>query len=91
MVGAMDALGDPGPARELLVAGLLRSPEVDLPAKNEVDDEVEYIGEQFRRLLGREPNPYELSVFVEAWHEDDAVGPRAILRAILGSREYQSR
>jgi len=91
LVAALDATGDQAPVRDLVVAGLLRSPGVDLPAKAEVADAGEYVSGQFRRLLGREPNAYERAAFVEAWRTDDAVGPRAVIRAILASREYQSR
>ena len=43
------------------------------------------------QLLGREPNAYELEVFVAEWTSEPAVGPRTIIRAIIGSREYQSQ
>jgi len=91
LVAALDATGDQTPVRDLLVAGLLRSPEAKVPAKSDISDASGYITNQFRRLLGREPNPYERAAFVEAWRSDDAVGPRAIIRAIVASREYQSR
>ena len=55
-----------------------------------MDDPAEFIAEQFRRLLGREPSAYELRAFADEWQTDDAVGPRAIIRALVGSREYQS-
>jgi hypothetical protein len=84
-------MGDPGPLRALIVKGLVESDEVDLPAKSAVSDPAAFIADQFRRMLGREPNAYELSAFVEQWQSDAAVGPRAILRAIAGSREYQSK
>lgn len=88
--GVLDGLGDSLPLRNLVVKGLLHSAEVTLPAKTAVEAEA-YIGEQFRRLLGREPNAYELGAFVDAWEADPATGPRTIIRAITGSREYQSQ
>jgi hypothetical protein len=91
LVGAMDAVGDPAPVRDLIVAALLRTPAAGVPEKADVDDPAEYVRDQFRTLLGREPNVYELDAFVDAWEADDAVGPRAVIRAIVGSREYQSR
>jgi len=51
----------------------------------------DYIRDQFRRLLGREPNTYELEAFAAEWENDPAVGPRTVIRAIIASREYQSQ
>jgi hypothetical protein len=61
-----------------------------MPEKASVDAR-EYIRDQFRRLLGREPNTYELESFAAEWASDPAVGPRTIIRAITASREYQSQ
>lgn len=91
LVGAIDALGDPAPVRALVVKGLVSSAEVHLPAKSAVSDPPAFIRDQFRRLLGREPNTYELAAFVNQWNADPAVGPKAIVRAIAGSREYQAK
>ena len=87
----LEGLGDSLPMRNLLVKGLLHSTEVSLPEKAAVSDHREYIAEQFRRFLGREPNAYELGAFADEWVKDPAVGPRTIIRAITGSREYQSQ
>lgn len=86
----LDGVGDPAPLRSLIAAGLVRSAEVVLPEKDEVDDPAEFVTEQFKRFLGREPNPYELEAFVAEWEADPAVGPRTVIRALVGSREYQS-
>ena len=91
LVGALDGLGDGLPMRNVIVNGLLHGSEVTLPAKGSVSDPRAYIREQFTRLLGREPNAYELAGFADAWERDSAVGPRTIIRAIIGSREYQSQ
>lgn len=88
---ALDATGDPGPLRALLAAGLLGSAESDVPEKEAVADPRAFIRDQFRTLLGREPNAYEAFAFEDAWNTDEATGPRAVIRAIVGSREYQSR
>jgi hypothetical protein len=87
----LEGLGDSLPMRNLLVKGLLHSAEVTVPEKAEIADAREYIREQFRRFLGREPNAYELGAFADEWANDPAVGPRTIIRAITGSREYQSQ
>ena len=91
LVNALDGLGDGLPMRNLVVNGLLHGSEITLPAKGSVSDPRGYIREQFTRLLGREPNAYELEGFAGAWDRDPAVGPRTIIRAIVGSREYQSQ
>jgi hypothetical protein len=90
LVGVLDGLGDSTPLRDLLVAGLVSSTEVALPDKEDVDDPEEFIADQFRRLLGREPSVYELQAFAAEWDSDPAVNPRTIVRALLSSREYQS-
>jgi hypothetical protein len=91
LVNTLDGMGDPGPLRALIVKGMVESGEVQLPAKSAVADPDAFITDQFRRLLGREPNAYELSAFATQWRSDTAVGPKAIVRAIAGSREYQSK
>ncbi|HVV88728.1 MAG TPA: hypothetical protein VHE35_37040 [Kofleriaceae bacterium] len=87
----LDGVADPGPLRALIVRGVLESPEAAVPSKEAVTDPPAWIRDRFRRYLGREPNAYELAAFVDAWHTDPAVGPRAVIRALLASREYQSR
>jgi hypothetical protein len=90
LVGALDGIGDSQPMRNLIAKGLLHSDEASIPDKGSVESRT-FIREQFRKLLGREPNPYELQNFATEWETDAAVGPRAIIRAIVGSREYQSQ
>ena len=87
---SLDGLGDSLPMRNLIANGLLYSEEVQIPDKGAVTAR-EFIRDQFRRLLGREPNTYELEAFAAEWDNDPAVGPRAIIRAIVASREYQSQ
>lgn len=90
LLAALDGVGDPTPLRALIIAGLVRSAEVELPEKSAVDDPAGFVSEQFRRYLGREPGAYELRAFVDEWESDPAVGPHAVVRALLESREYQS-
>jgi hypothetical protein len=87
---SLDGLGDSLPMRNLIANGLLYSAEVQIPDKGAVTAR-DFIRDQFRRLLGREPNTYELEAFAAEWDNDPAVGPRAIIRAIVASREYQSQ
>jgi len=90
LVGTLDGIGDSQPMRNLIANGLLHSIEVTIPDKSSVDAHT-FIREQFTKLLGREPNPYELANFADEWTSDPSVGPRTIIRAIIGSREYQSQ
>lgn len=90
LLAALDDVGDPTPMRALVAAALVSSAEADVPAKTEISDPAAFITEQFNKLLGREPNTYELQAFVEEWKTDSAVNPRTIIRALVSSREYQS-
>jgi hypothetical protein len=89
--GTLDGVGDSTPMRALVVNGMLHGAEVQVPDKSAVADAKGYITDEFKKLLGREPNPYELQTFADAWATDPAVGPRTIIRAIAGSREYQGQ
>jgi hypothetical protein len=91
LTNVLEGLGDSLPMRNVIAKGLLHSTEVTIPDKASVADPRVYIRDQFRRFLGREPNPYELEQFAGEWAKDAAVGPRTIIRAIVGSREYQSQ
>ena len=91
LVAVLDGIGDALPMRNLLVNGLLHGAEVTIPDKAGVSDPRDHVRQQFIRLLGREPNEYELQAFADAWQRDPAVGPRTVIRAITGSREYQGQ
>jgi hypothetical protein len=91
LTNALEGLGDSVPARAVIVNGMLHSSEAAVPDKATVADAGELVSEQFRKLLGRDPNPYELAAFTDAWQSDPAVGPRTVIRAIVGSREYQGQ
>lgn len=91
LIAVLEGVGDSLPIRNVLVNGLLRASEAAVPDKASVADPAAYIRDQFTRLLGREPGVYELRAFTDAWDSDPAVGPRTVLRAIVGSRAYQSQ
>jgi hypothetical protein len=86
---ALDGVGDPVPMRALVVDGLLHSTEITIPEKSADADAKAYITDQIKRLLGRDPNVYELAAVAVAWATDPAVGARSIIRAIAGWRAYQ--
>jgi len=91
LTAVLEGIGDSLPMRNLIAKGLLHSTEVAIPARAAIADPRAYIRDQFRRFLGRDPNPYELEQFAGEWAQDAAVGPRTVIRAIVGSREYQSQ
>jgi hypothetical protein len=91
LIEAMESVADPDPVRAIVTAGLCASPESRLPEKSAVSDPKAFLIEQFKRFLGREPNAYELAAFLSEWESDPAVGPRTVVRALIGSREYQSQ
>gem|GEM_PF-1883910 len=90
LLGGLDAVGDPAPMRSLIASGLVRHEEAGVLDKEEVGDPDDFIRNQFRRFLGRDPNTYELQGFRDAWDNDEAVNPRTVIRALVDSREYQS-
>ena len=87
----LQGLGDSRALRAVLVAGLVDHEEANIPDKADVTDAAEFVGEQFRRFLGRNPSAYELAAFVADWNTDDAISPKTVIRALIGSREYQSQ
>lgn len=91
LLAALDGSSDVAPVRALFTTALLESAEVDLPAKEEIPEPEVFIRAQFRRLLGREPGVYELETFVDSFRSDPSVQPRTVIRALIESREYQSR
>ncbi len=90
LLDVLDGVGDPTPMRAVITAGLVDSEEAALPSRGAIDDPATYIAEQFRHFLGREPSVYELDAFVREWQADTTVGPQTVIRALIGSREYQS-
>ncbi len=89
MRNALDGLSDSRPLRSVLVRLLLDSGDVPIPSRKEIEDPTAWIGDLFRRLLGREAAPDELSAFVKTFH-DPACRPATILYALLSSAEYQA-
>lgn len=91
LVSALDGINDTDPLRAVIAAGLTSSPEAGLPEKAEVADPEAFVVEQFHRFLGRDPGTWELAAFVADWKSSEAVNPRTVVRALIGSREYQSQ
>ena len=89
MRNALDGLGDPRPLRALFARLILDSGEALVPKKGRIEDPTRWVGETFRRLLGREATDEELTAFVTAFH-DPACRPETILYVILSHAEYQT-
>jgi hypothetical protein len=90
LLGSLESVGDPTPMRGLIAAGLAQSLYASIPDKADVADPETFIRDQFRRLLGRDPGPYELRAFLDEWQHDAKVTPQVVVRALIASREYQS-
>ena len=86
---ALDGLSDPLPLRAVLARALLDSEQMELPDKASIDDPTLWVGEQFRRLLGREASEAELAAFVGAFH-DPACRLQTVLHALVSHPEYHS-
>ena len=90
LLNALDSVGDERVMRSVIATGFANSTEAALPKKEEVADPEAFIRDQFRRYLGREPGSYELHAFMNEWQSNAAMGPAEVVRALVGSREYQS-
>jgi hypothetical protein len=86
---ALDGLSDAMPLRAVVARMLLDSGQVVVPTRSDVDDPTKWVGDQFRRLLGREAAESELKTFVTAFH-DPACRPATVLYALVTGPEYQS-
>lgn len=84
---ALQALADSAPLRSVLAKVMLDSGQVAVPPEAGLDVRT-YVEEQFRRFLGRAPNPQELAAF-EAALKEPACSPATLVHAIVSSAEYQ--
>ena len=84
---ALDGLSDPGPLRSVLARLLLDSGQVELPAKEAIDDPTAWVASWFARVLGRGATDEELRVFVQAFYEP-ATRPETVVYALLSHPEY---
>ena len=85
---AMTAMADPAPLRSVLAKVILDSPQAKLPTRT-VGEESEFVRGCFLRYLAREPQAEELGTFAGALTQAGA-SPQQIVRAIVGSLEYQT-
>lgn len=85
---AMQAMADPAPLRSVLAKVILDSGKAKLPA-SEKSKEDAFVQRCFLRYLAREPGPREGEVFAHAMQQDGA-SPTHIVRALVGSLEYQT-
>lgn len=84
---ALDGLADPKPLRAVLTRMLMNASEASLPTKKSIADPTQWVGAEFKRLLGREASSDELAGFVSVYHQP-ACTPRTVLYALLTHPEY---
>lgn len=85
---AMNAMADPAPLRSVLAKVILDSAQAKLPDAA-AGQEAEFVQSCFRRYLAREPVAKEAETFVAAMQQKGA-RPQQIVRALVGSLEYQT-
>ena len=85
---AMTAMADPAPLRSVLAKVILDSPHCKLPERAQGEDAA-FVDGCFLRYLAREPQDKERAAFVGAMTQKGA-SPQQIVRAIVGSLEYQT-
>src|SRR5262245_10413279 len=84
---ALTAMADPAPLRAVLAKVILDSKDARLPARGSGRDD-EFVQQCFLRYLAREPGDAELRVFVGVLQQ--GAQPAQIVRALVGSLEYQT-
>lgn len=87
--GALAVLSDAAPLRALAARSLLDEHPDVVPPRALIADGSEFVAEQFRRFLGRDPGPEERQAFQLAWDQQDAE-PVTIVRALVTHWEYQT-
>jgi hypothetical protein len=85
---AMQAMADPAPLRSVLAKVVLDSGKCTLPECT-AGAEAEFVRACFTRYLAREPNERERAVFTKTLTQDGGK-PDQIVRALVGSLEYQT-
>ena len=78
---------DATPLRAVMVKVMLDSPRAKVPQLEE-QEPAAFVRECFRRYLGREPRQTESAEYAAAL-EAGRAEPRHVVRALLGSVEYQ--
>ncbi len=87
MRNALQSMADSTPLRAVMVKLMLDSKDARLP-DYEKGKEAAFVTDCFRRYLGRDPRQDEAARIAAILREPDAT-PRHVVRALLGSAEYQ--
>jgi hypothetical protein len=87
MRNALQSMADSTPVRAVMAKVILDSGKPRLPVC-ERGKEAEFVTACFDRYLGRGPGQSELAAFVGAMQQDGAT-PGLVVRALVGSLEYQ--
>ena len=86
MRNAMQSMADPAPLRSVMAKVILDSGQARLP-RLEKGKERDFVTACFRAYLARDPGQEELPAFVEIMR--DGATARQVVRALVGSPEYQ--
>ncbi len=88
---AMTAMADPTPLRSVLAKVILDSKEAKVPPRGpgSAAGDREFVAACFLRYLAREPGERELTTFTGKLQQG-ATEPAQIVRALIGSLEYQT-
>ena len=86
MRNAMQSMADPAPLRSVMAKVILDSGQASLPGLVS-GREADFVTECFRAYLARNPTQEENAAFVEILR--DGASARQVVRALVGSPEYQ--
>lgn len=87
MRNALQSMADPTPLRAVMAKVILDSGRAVVPELKS-GGEKDFVRRCFLRYLGREPSQEELPAYAKAVGEPDC-GPTHVVRALVGSPEYQ--
>src|SRR5688572_17303019 len=87
---AYTSFGDLKVIEERIIRNLLNDPNVIVPAQISVGgDTMLFVGNTYKKLYNREPNPYEKHFWKELIRNDASVTPTTIYYALMTSDEYR--
>jgi len=85
--GALSVMADAGPLRSVIARALIAEHAALFPGRAGLDAEA-FVGDTFRRYLGRDPLPAELADFALILKQEDC-SPATVVQAVVTHWEYQ--
>lgn len=83
------AIGDNGTFNLLLIRSYLANPEAELPTNSEMENNpTEFINSTYKRLLLRNPTPYELAFMQQFIEDTPSLTVRQVYEGFIRSNEY---